>query len=61
MKAGPDRAFHVYTAIASKQSVLERIYLRIEGGTFWVPNVRYIEFKGWNAATRQPVVERVAV
>jgi phosphatidylglycerophosphate synthase len=61
MKAGPDRAFHVYTAIASKQSVLERIYLRIEGGTFWVPNVKYVELKGSNPATREPVVERFQV
>ncbi len=61
MKAGPDRAFHVYTAIANKQSVLDRIFLRIEGGTFWVPNVKYVELKGTNPATREPVVERFQV
>jgi hypothetical protein len=37
------------------------VYLRIEGGTFWVPNVKYIEVKGWNAVTREPVVERLSV
>jgi hypothetical protein len=61
MKWSADNAFHVFTVVANKQIVLNRVYLRIEGGTFWVPNVRYIEFKGWNAATRQPVTERVAV
>jgi hypothetical protein len=61
MKAGPDRAFHVYTAIAGKQGVLDRIFLRIEGGTFWVPNVKYVELKGFNPATREPVVERFQV
>ncbi|WP_046244161.1 DUF4833 domain-containing protein [Hymenobacter terrenus] len=61
MKSPADNAFHVYTTIASKQIVLTRVYLRIEGGTFWVPNVKYIEFKGWNAASREPVVERVSV
>ena len=61
MKSGADNTFHVYATIASKQVVLTRVYLRIEGGTFWVPNVKYIEFKGWNAATREPVVERVTV
>ena len=61
MKSGADKAFHVFTVIANKQIVLTRVYLRIEGGTFWVPNVRYIEFKGWNAATREPVVVRVNV
>jgi len=61
MRSPADKAFHVYATIANKQIVLERVYLRIEGGTFWVPNVKYIEFKGWNAATREPVVERVNV
>ncbi|HEX8349622.1 MAG TPA: DUF4833 domain-containing protein [Hymenobacter sp.] len=61
MKSSVDKAFHVFAAFTSKQIVLTRVYLRIEGGTFWVPNVRYIEFKGWNAATHEPVVERVNV
>ncbi|MDO7884174.1 DUF4833 domain-containing protein [Hymenobacter cheonanensis] len=61
MRWGADRAFHVFTVISNRQIVLSRVYLRIEGGTFWVPNVRYIEFKGWDAATRAPVVTRIAV
>ncbi len=61
MKSTADKAFHVYTVIANQQIVLERVFLRIDGGTFWVPNVKYIEFKGWNPATREPVVERVNV
>ena len=47
--------------IANKQIVLNRVYVHIEGGTFWVPNVKYIEFKGWNAATREPTVTRINV
>ena len=61
MRSGADRAFHVFATIANKQIILNRVFLRIEGGTFWVPNVKYIELKGWNAATREPVVERVSV
>lgn len=61
MKSSTDNAYHVYTVVASKQILLSRVYLHIEGGTFWVPNVKYIEFKGSNAATREPIVARVAV
>jgi phosphatidylglycerophosphate synthase len=61
MRSGTDNTFHVYTVIANKQIIINRVYLRIEGGTFWVPNVRYIEFKGQNAATREQVTERIAV
>ena len=61
MKSGADNAYHVFTRVANQQIALTRVYLHIEGGTFWVPNVKYIEFKGWNAATREPTVARVDV
>lgn len=61
MKAGPDNAYHVFVTVANVQIQLERVYLRIEGGTFWVPNVKYIELQGLNTATRAPVSKRLAV
>ncbi|MDO7851196.1 DUF4833 domain-containing protein [Hymenobacter convexus] len=61
LRSPTDKAFHVYTTIGGKQLQLERVFLRIEGGTFWVPNVKYIEFKGISTATRQPLVERVTL
>ena len=42
LRSATDKAFHVYTTIGGKQMQLERVFLRIEGGTFWVPNVKYI-------------------
>ena len=59
LRSPTDKALHVYTTINGRQLQLERVFLRIEGGTFWVPNVKYIEFKGLNTATREPAVERV--
>ncbi|MBO2010579.1 DUF4833 domain-containing protein [Hymenobacter negativus] len=61
LRSPVDKAFHVYTTIGGKQIQLERVFLRIEGGTFWVPNVKYIEFKGLSSATREPVVERITL
>ncbi|MBH8559632.1 DUF4833 domain-containing protein [Hymenobacter negativus] len=61
LRSPTDKALHVYTTIAGKQIQLERVFLRIEGGTFWVPNVKYIEFKGLNTATLQPIVERITL
>ena len=57
-KTRPDNAYHVFTTIANKQAVLERIFLRIEGGTFWAPNVKYVELSGHDATTRARLVER---
>ncbi|MGY3090626.1 hypothetical protein ACVWYF_003687 [Hymenobacter sp. UYAg731] len=59
LRSPTDKALHVYTTINGKQLQLERVFLRIEGGTFWVPNVKYIEFKGLNTATREPATERI--
>ena len=59
LRSPTDKALHVYTTINGRQLQLERVFLRIEGGTFWVPNVKYIEFKGLNTATREPAVERL--
>ena len=61
MKWPADNAYHVFATLHNQQIVLARIYLRIEGGSFWVPNVKYIELQGVNAATREPVTERLAV
>ncbi|MFB9864550.1 DUF4833 domain-containing protein [Rufibacter immobilis] len=55
---GADGRFHVYTTIGKKQSILSRVFVRIEGGTFWVPNVVYAEFTGQEAAARKEIIER---
>lgn len=59
LRSPADKAFHVYATISGRQLQLERVFLRIEGGTFWVPNVKYLEFKGLTSTTREPAVERV--
>lgn len=38
---------------------LRRIYLQIDGGAFWTPNVTYIEFSGTDVTTGEAVAERI--
>ena len=59
LRSPTDKSFHVYTTTGGKHLQLERVFLRIEGGTFWAPNVKYIEFKELNTATREPLAERI--
>lgn len=61
MKSSVDNKYHVYVTANNKKIQLERIFLRIEGGTFWVPNVKYVELKGINQANGAPIVERIKV
>jgi len=51
--------YYVFTQINGKRSVLSRIYLKIDGGTFWKPNVLYIELKGTDAETGKEAIERI--
>lgn len=52
--------YHTYVEINGKMIVLKRIYIRIDkGGTFWAPNVKYVEFKGTEVASGKEVVQRI--
>ncbi|TLU99377.1 DUF4833 domain-containing protein [Dyadobacter luticola] len=51
--------YHVYANIDKKECVLTRVFIRIDGGTFWSPNVLYIELKGTDTATGKTVVQRI--
>ncbi|EHQ30247.1 DUF4833 domain-containing protein [Mucilaginibacter paludis] len=58
MKSATDNKYHIYATIDKKQAILNKIFIRIEGGTFWVPNVVYVEVKGTDPATGKEIMER---
>ncbi len=61
LQRGDDKKFHVYVTVNQKKLQIERIFVRIEGGSFWLPNVKYVEIKGVNTANDAIVVERIKV
>ncbi len=58
MHSPKDDKYHVYANINQKQALLNRIFLKVEGGTFWAPNVVYMELKGIDPVTGKELVER---
>jgi phosphatidylglycerophosphate synthase len=60
-KSDNDKKYHVYVTVNNKKIEIERIFLRIEGGSFWLPNVKYVEIKGMNTATNNPITERIKI
>ncbi|RZL69242.1 MAG: DUF4833 domain-containing protein [Pedobacter sp.] len=61
-KSEADKRYHVYATINKKKLQIERIFLRIEGGSFWLPNVKYVEIKGYDA--KEPsklLIERIKI
>jgi hypothetical protein len=53
-----DNQYHVYATVNKKEMILNRIYLQIEGGTFWFPEVKWVEVKGIDPATGREMTER---
>jgi hypothetical protein len=51
--------YHVYANIDKRECILSRVFIRIDGGTFWSPNVLYIELKGVDPVTGKTVVQRI--
>ncbi|MVM30905.1 DUF4833 domain-containing protein [Spirosoma sp. HMF4905] len=61
VKSEQDSGYYVYATVNQKKVILKRLYLHIEGGTFWAPNVKYIQVEGTNASTGENMVERIMV
>ena len=54
--------FKVYMYLNGKLSVLNRAFIKIEpGGSFWSPDVRYIQMHGTDNATGESIVERIQI
>jgi hypothetical protein len=58
---GTDK-YRVYATISRKRAVLKRIYIHIEeGGSLWMPNVKYVELSGTDADSGLELKERIKV
>jgi hypothetical protein len=53
-----DGKYHIFAVIDQKQVVLNRVFVKIEGGSFWFPNVAYVELNGTDPKTGREMVER---
>jgi len=57
LKSNVDNKYHVYSYINDKLIILNNICVKIEGGTFWIPNVKYAEVKANDPITFSEVTE----
>lgn len=58
MPSAKDNRYHVYASINQRQAILNRIFIKIEGGSFWAPNIIYMELKGTDVITGREIAER---
>ena len=58
-KIEADQKYHVFANVNQKKIQVEKIFVRIEGGSFWLPNVKYAEVTGIEAISNKTITERM--
>lgn len=58
-KIDSDQKYHVFVNVNQKKIQVEKIFVRIEGGSFWLPNVKYAEVTGIDIASNKTITERM--
>ncbi len=59
IKSLTENRYDAFIEINHKLVILNSIFIQIEGGTFWVPKVKYLEVTGKDVAKGEEVVERI--
>ena len=61
LERGLNGVWQVYFTLANgDKEILKRVYIHIEkGGSFWKPNVKYVELKGIDPVTGKEVRQRI--
>ena len=54
-------AFHVYININGKDCILNRVFIRISGGSALSPHIKYIEWIATDLENGKPVTERINI
>lgn len=57
LRKDTDGRFKVFTVFNTKNIILNRIYIHIKGGTFWIPKIPQIDIEGIELKTRQKITE----
>ncbi|GAA4451349.1 DUF4833 domain-containing protein [Rurimicrobium arvi] len=59
LQKAADGKYYMFVNANGLNTVLKRVYIKIDGGTFWSPNVLYIELKGTDVNTGKVNMERI--
>ncbi len=51
------KKYKAFVSINGKMAELKRIFIYLDGGTFWFPNIVDIEITGKDPLTQQPMIE----
>lgn len=60
-KGPPDGKYHVYGTINNRKAAIQSVFIFINGGSTFSPNIEYVEMKGIDVATGKPVSGRIKI
>lgn len=60
-KTDSDKKYHVFVNVNRKKIQVEKIFVRIQGGSFWLPNVKYAEITGKDVYSNETISERISL
>lgn len=61
LRTSTDQKYFVLITVKDKKIKLNRLFIRIVGGSFWSPNVRYAQVEGFDLESGKPVSERINI
>lgn len=56
-----DKKYHVFSYFNHRLMLVNRIYIHIEGGSFWTPKVKYIEVFGKDPIKNEELTEKIII
>lgn len=59
IKSKTDNKFKVFVLVNGEFAQLKNIHIQIDGGTFWVPNVKYVLIKAVKPDNNQEIIEKI--
>jgi phosphatidylglycerophosphate synthase len=61
VKSPASDKYNVYTTVNTRKIILRSIFIKINGGSFWVPKVEYVEIKGIDVASGRETTDRLKI
>jgi hypothetical protein len=59
LRSAMDNKYHVYIHINNKLLILDKIFVQIDGGTYWFPEISYVEVSGTIPSTSEKLTEKI--
>jgi len=59
IKTNTEKKYRACMNINNKPAYIDKIFAKIDGGTFWLPHITYVEIFGKDVSNNKPVSEKI--